>query len=79
LRASRAAIFSGSLCAGAVGTLWSSLSHAAFFAFLATLAAILLLALDRFPGQPGKHNHQRLPGGAPGEVSSASFPASDAT
>jgi POT family proton-dependent oligopeptide transporter len=51
------AIFSGSLCAGAVGTLWSSLSHATFFAFLAflaTLAAILLLALGRLPGQPAR-------------------------
>jgi POT family proton-dependent oligopeptide transporter len=53
------AIFSGSLCAGAVGTLWSSMSHATFFAFLAfvaTTAAVLLLMLSRFEqpasGQP---------------------------
>jgi proton-dependent oligopeptide transporter, POT family len=50
-----ALIFSGSLCAGVVGTLWSSLSHAGFFAFLASLAAVaalLLLALGRIPGRP---------------------------
>jgi POT family proton-dependent oligopeptide transporter len=49
------AIFTGSLSAGAVGTLWSSISHAAFFAFLAalaTVAAVLLLALGRIPGLP---------------------------
>ncbi len=49
------AIFTGSLCAGAVGTLWSSMSHATFFAFLAVLAAVsalLLLALGRIPGRP---------------------------
>jgi dipeptide/tripeptide permease len=40
----------GNLCAGAVGTLWSTLSHAVFFAFLAllaTVAALLLLTLGR--------------------------------
>jgi hypothetical protein len=45
------ATFSGSLSAGADGTLWSSMSHAAFFAFLALMAAvaaILLLTLSRF-------------------------------
>ena len=44
----------GNLCAGAVGTLWSTLSHAAFFAFLAllaTVAALLLLTLGRLSGQ----------------------------
>ena len=44
----------GNLCAGAVGTLWSTLSHAAFFAFLAllaTVAALLLLTLGRLAGQ----------------------------
>ena len=44
----------GNLCAGAVGTLWSTVSHAAFFAFLAllaTLAAVLLLALGRLAGK----------------------------
>jgi POT family proton-dependent oligopeptide transporter len=44
----------GNLCAGAVGTLWSSTSHAAFFAFLAllaTIAALLLLTLGRLAGQ----------------------------
>jgi proton-dependent oligopeptide transporter, POT family len=49
------AIFTGSLSAGAVGTLWSSMSHAAFFALLAalaTVAAVLLLALGRIPGLP---------------------------
>ena len=44
------AIFSGSLTAGAVGALWSAISHAEFFAVLALIAltaAALLLALDR--------------------------------
>jgi proton-dependent oligopeptide transporter, POT family len=43
-------IFSGSLCAGAIGTLWSGLSHAAFFALLSVIsvmAAAQLLGLDR--------------------------------
>ncbi len=43
-------IFSGSLAAGAVGTLWSHIGHAAFFCLLALVAAmsgIFLLALDR--------------------------------
>ena len=49
------AIFAGSLFAGAIGTLWSSMSHATFFALLAalaTVAAVLLLALGRIPGLP---------------------------
>jgi POT family proton-dependent oligopeptide transporter len=44
------AIFSGSLTAGAVGTLWGGTTHARFFLLLcviATLAAAMLLALDR--------------------------------
>jgi len=44
------AIFSGSLLAGVVGTLWSKASHPAFFLLLAGLAAIaaaLLWRLDR--------------------------------
>ena len=44
------AIFSGSLLAGVVGTLWSSASHTGFFALLsglAMLAAVLLWFLDR--------------------------------
>jgi POT family proton-dependent oligopeptide transporter len=44
------AIFSGSLTAGAVGTLWGSTTHARFFVLLtgiATLAAGMLFALDR--------------------------------
>ena len=44
------AVFSGSLLAGVVGTLWSKTSHAAFFLMLAGLAivaAILLWRLDR--------------------------------
>ncbi|GAA3911825.1 peptide MFS transporter [Luteimonas lutimaris] len=44
------AIFSGSLLAGLVGTLWSKASHPAFFlllAGLATVAAALLWRLDR--------------------------------
>ncbi|GGD49156.1 peptide MFS transporter [Pseudoxanthomonas indica] len=43
------AIFSGSLAAGATGTLWSSLSHASFFlclAGLASIAALLLFLLE---------------------------------
>ncbi|GGD33352.1 peptide MFS transporter [Pseudoxanthomonas indica] len=44
------AIFSGSLLAGAVGTLWSSASHAGFFVLLAALAVVaagLLWLLDK--------------------------------
>ena len=44
------AIFTGSLAAGFVGTLWSRTSHPAYFAILAAISAIaamLLLALDR--------------------------------
>jgi len=44
------AIFTGSLTAGAVGTLWSSTAHAEFFVILALLAlaaAGILLTLDR--------------------------------
>ncbi len=43
------AIFTGSLAAGFVGTLWSRTSHPAYFAILAAVAALaaaLLLALD---------------------------------
>ena len=43
------AIFTGSFAAGLVGTLWSAMTHAAFFvivAAIAMLAAGLLLALD---------------------------------
>jgi len=56
------AIFTGSLSAGAVGTLWSSMSHAMFFAFLAslaTVAAIMLLALGRIPGSPDSRQAER--------------------
>jgi proton-dependent oligopeptide transporter, POT family len=56
------AIFTGSLSAGAVGTLWSSMSHAIFFAFLAvlaTVAAIVLLALGRIPGRPDLQQTQQ--------------------
>jgi proton-dependent oligopeptide transporter, POT family len=44
------AIFTGSLAAGAVGTLWSSAPHAEFFVILALLAlaaAGMLLTMDR--------------------------------
>ena len=44
------AIFSGSLLAGFVGTLWTRIGHAPFFlllAALAVLAAMLLWWLDR--------------------------------
>jgi POT family proton-dependent oligopeptide transporter len=43
-------ISAGTLSAGAVGTLWSHLTHAQFFAVLtaiATVAAVMLFALDR--------------------------------
>ncbi len=44
------AIFTGSMTAGIVGTLWSRMSHPVYFvllAVIASLAAALLLALDR--------------------------------
>jgi proton-dependent oligopeptide transporter, POT family len=44
------AIFSGSLTAGVVGTLWSRMSHAQYFAVLAVIAgiaAMMLYVLDR--------------------------------
>jgi POT family proton-dependent oligopeptide transporter len=44
------AIFSGSFAAGAVGALWTGMSHGRFFLLLtviATLAAAMLFALDR--------------------------------
>jgi POT family proton-dependent oligopeptide transporter len=44
------ATFTGSLTAGAVGTLWSSVHHAQFFVILALLAvaaAGMLLTMDR--------------------------------
>jgi len=44
------AIFSGSLTAGLVGTLWGRMSHAQYFAALALIAAaaaLILFALDR--------------------------------
>ena len=44
------AIFAGSLCAGLVGTLWSELSHFAYFILLAAIAAVaagFLLLIDR--------------------------------
>lgn len=56
------AIFTGSLLAGAVGTLWSRMDHASFFLVLSALAvaaAAMLWRLDRpirnlpVPGRPG--------------------------
>src|SRR5262249_55072053 len=44
------AIFSGSLAAGALGALWTHMSHSAFFGLLALVAVaagVFLLALDR--------------------------------
>jgi POT family proton-dependent oligopeptide transporter len=44
------AIFSGSLAAGFIGTLWSRMSHALYFVMLAVIAsvsAVLLISLDR--------------------------------
>jgi POT family proton-dependent oligopeptide transporter len=43
-------VFSGSLLAGAVGTLWSRLGHAGFFVVLSALALVaagLLWRLDK--------------------------------
>lgn len=54
------AIFSGSLTAGLVGTLWSRMGHAEFFAMLAVIAACaagLLALLDR----PAKRVINALP------------------
>ena len=48
------AIFTGSLAAGAIGTLWSHMQHAAYFVILALLgmtAAAMLLTLDRIWGR----------------------------
>ena len=45
------AIFSGSLAAGLVGTLWSAMPHGAYFLLLAAIAAVaagLLLLIDPF-------------------------------
>jgi len=45
------AIFTGSLTAGLVGTLWSSLAHATFFTVLAgfaAAAALMLLILSKW-------------------------------
>jgi len=56
------AIFSGSLAAGFVGTLWGDMSHAAFFALLAGLAAvsaILLRWLDPFVRRVDKARNQQ--------------------
>jgi POT family proton-dependent oligopeptide transporter len=44
------AIFTGSMTAGIVGTLWSRMTHPVYFVLLAAIAgaaAALLLALDR--------------------------------
>jgi POT family proton-dependent oligopeptide transporter len=38
-------IFSGSLAAGLVGTLWSRMGHGAYFALLAAIAAVAALLL----------------------------------
>ena len=50
-------IFSGSMLAGAVGTLWSRTSHSGFFFILslfAAVAAVLLWLLDLMGRRPGK-------------------------
>jgi proton-dependent oligopeptide transporter, POT family len=61
------ATFTGSLAAGAVGTLWSSTPHAVFFgilSLLATTAAGMLFAMDRTapadlaPGPPAVSLHE---------------------
>ena len=60
------AIFTGSMTAGIVGTLWSRMSHPVYFvllAVIASLAAALLLALDR--------ETRRIEGERAAEVASA--------
>jgi POT family proton-dependent oligopeptide transporter len=57
------AIFSGSLCAGAVGTLWSGMPHAAFFgvlALIASVAAVMLLMLGRLEAHERPHATPRF-------------------
>ena len=58
------ASFAGSLAAGLVGTLWSRMSHPAFFALLAAICAISAMGL-------------RLLGSRAGQVSPAFRPESD--
>jgi POT family proton-dependent oligopeptide transporter len=60
------AIFTGSMTAGIVGTLWSRMSHPVYFVLLAVIASIaaaLLLALDR--------ETRRIEGERAAEVASA--------
>jgi POT family proton-dependent oligopeptide transporter len=60
------AIFSGSFAAGLVGTLWSRMSHAAYFAALTLIAAVaaaMLFALDR--------NTRRIEGARAREISTS--------
>jgi POT family proton-dependent oligopeptide transporter len=67
------AIFTGSMTAGIVGTLWSRMSHPVYFvllAVIASLAAALLLALDR--------ETRRIEGERAAEVAAASLLRSDA-
>jgi POT family proton-dependent oligopeptide transporter len=61
------AIFTGSMTAGIVGTLWSRMSHPLYFVLLAVIASIaaaLLLALDR--------ETRRIEGERAAEIASAS-------
>ncbi|MFT3790184.1 MAG: peptide MFS transporter [Rudaea sp.] len=67
-------IFSGSLAAGFVGTLWSHASHAAYFALLAAIAcaaALLFLALDA--------NARRIEDARAAEIAAADLRRADAT
>jgi proton-dependent oligopeptide transporter, POT family len=60
------AIFTGSMTAGVVGTLWSRMTHPIYFvllAVIASVAAVLLLALDR--------ETRRIEGERAAEVASA--------
>jgi len=45
------ASFAGSLCAGLVGTLWTRMSHPAFFTMLAAICAVAALALRLMDGR----------------------------
>jgi POT family proton-dependent oligopeptide transporter len=64
------AVFSGSLAAGALGALWTHMSHSIFFGLLAVVAivsGVFLLALDR-PARRIEAAHvveSGAPGGAP--------------
>ena len=61
-------IFSGSLSAGLIGTLWGSISHAAFFVLLALLAAAAALCLHLLDGPMRRLERARGEGSTSGGV-----------